>query len=156
VAASVGRAAAGHRPEPERPHGLGRVRRHRDGRAQFAKETLQTVGPVAAQVYVARTNAHTQEVLGGFQRDTQIATVNGFTAMGGQIQTAGTAGYRFVQAPQPNVTMNVSGAGASAANGGNSSGSQSTTSTTTTTTTTDSHDNPSPVVCIGTPPTCSR
>lgn len=120
------------------------------GVAQFAKEAFQTVAPVAAQVYVARTNAHTQEVVAGFQRDTQIATVQGFTTMGGQIQTAGTAGYPYVQAPgaTTSTTNTLSGTGVLGSG----------TYTAPVTTSTDSHNNPAPTVvtCTGSPPVCTR
>lgn len=44
-------------------------------------------------------------------RDTAIASYGAFTAMGGSIERAGTAGYPYVQAPQPNITNTLSGTG---------------------------------------------
>ena len=43
------------------------------------------------------------------QRDVAIATNAAFASMGASIATAGTAGYPFVQAPQPNLTLSGTG-----------------------------------------------
>jgi hypothetical protein len=62
---------------------MGRVRQHRPGRGtQFAKEAFQIAAPVAGQVYAARTNAHTQEVVARYNAHTQIAMVQGFQNLG--------------------------------------------------------------------------
>lgn len=66
---------------------------------QFGKETIQTVGPVAAQVYATKVNGDVQKVVAGYNRDRDLATVQGFTTMGGQVRDAGIHGYEFVQAP---------------------------------------------------------
>lgn len=44
-------------------------------------------------------------------RDTSLGAYQAFTAMGGQIRDAGTAGYPYVQAPQANQTWTLSGTG---------------------------------------------
>jgi hypothetical protein len=103
---------------------------------QFGKETLQSLGPVAAQVYAARTNAHTQEVVAGYQRDSTIAGYQAFTTMGGSIERAGTAGYQYVQAPGAVTTNTLSGTGVLGS--GAYTGPVSTTTTTTRTCTTGS------------------
>lgn len=120
------------------------------GTVQFVKETVQTVGPIAGQVYQARTNADVQKVVAKYNADTQQATVAGFTTMGGHIAAAGTAGYQYVQAPGAVTTNTLSGTGVL--------GSGTYTAPVTTTTTTDSHANPTPTVvtCTGTPTTCAR
>lgn len=73
------------------------------GTVQFMKEAFTTVAPIAGQVYLARTNARTQEVVAGYNRDTQLATVNGFVNLGtagiNGTRDAGIAGYPYVQAP---------------------------------------------------------
>jgi hypothetical protein len=68
---------------------------------QVADLGLRAYGIKAGRdVSIASTNA---------QRDTAIASYGAFTSMGGQIATAGTAGYPYVQAPQPNITLSGTG-----------------------------------------------
>lgn len=120
------------------------------GTVQFAKDTAIALANPIAQVLVGRRQAQAQEVMAGFQRDTQIATVQGFTTMGGQIQQGTQYGYNFVQAPGAVTTNTLSGYGVI--------GGGTYTAPVTTTTTTDSHANPAPtiVTCVGTPPVCTR
>jgi hypothetical protein len=98
------------------------------------KDTAIALAPAAASVYAARTNAHTQEVIAGFNRDTQIATVNGFTTQASYVRDAGTAGYPYVQAPGAVTTNTLSGTGV--LGNGTYTGPVSTTTTTTRTCTT--------------------
>lgn len=87
---------------------------------QVADIGLRAYGIKAGRdVSIASTNA---------QRDTAIASYGAFTTMGGQIATAGTAGYPYVQSPQANVTLSGTGVIGS----GTYTGPVSTTTTTTT------------------------
>jgi hypothetical protein len=45
------------------------------------------------------------------QAATAIASYGAFTSMGGSIERAGIAGYPYVQAPAPNITNTLTGAG---------------------------------------------
>lgn len=93
------------------------------------KDTAIALAPAAAQVYSARTNAHTQEVIAGFNRDSTIASYGAFTNLGSSIERAGTAGYPYVQAPGAVTTNTLSGTGVLGA--GQYTGPVSTTTTTT-------------------------
>lgn len=63
------------------------------------KDTVIALAPAAAQVYSARSNAHVQEVVAGYNRDSTIAGYQAFTSMNAQTAAAGTFGYHYVQAP---------------------------------------------------------
>lgn len=99
------------------------------GVAQFAKEAFQTVAPVAAQVYVARTNAHTQEVVAGYNRDSTIAGYQAFTSMNAQTAAAGTYGYQYVQAPGAVTTSTSTLNGTGVVGSGTNTGPVTTTRT---------------------------
>jgi hypothetical protein len=134
------------------------------GVTQFAKEAFQTVAPVAAQVYAARTNAHTQEVVAGYNAQTQIAMVQGFQNLGtaGIQGTTNAAGLGFTAVsnvaghiPQPGAvtTYNLSGNSVLASGPGNVSYTPITGSYN------PINPNPlvvNPTVCSGTPLVCTR
>lgn len=65
------------------------------------------------------------------QRDVALSTNGAFASMGQSIATAGTYGYGFVQAPQPNVTTNNSFGRDGVVGGGTQSNNNSSTTTTT-------------------------
>jgi hypothetical protein len=87
------------------------------------------VADVALRAYGIKSGADMAIAATNATRDTSIASYGAFTTMGGHIATAGTAGYPYVQAPAPNVTL--SGTGVIGA--GTYTGPVTTTNTTTTT-----------------------
>lgn len=69
------------------------------------------VADLALRAYGIKAGRDTAIASTNAQRDTAIASYGAFTSMGGSIERAGTAGYPFVQVPQPNVTNTISGNG---------------------------------------------
>lgn len=134
------------------------------GVTQFAKEAFQTVAPVAAQVYSARVNARTQEVVAGYQRDVQISTTQAMANLGvaGVNGATTTAGLGFAaaqniaaQIPQPGATTTYTLGGGSVF----SAGPGNVTYNPVTGSYNPVNPNPlvvNPVVCSGTPLVCSR
>lgn len=128
------------------------------------KDIAAIAAPVASNIYAARVNAQTQQVVAGYNRDVQVATVNAFsgTATSGFNALTNQAGLGFAantaiasHIPQPpGTTYNVTGSQGVNFGAGNVTYNPITSSYNPTTTTT----NPNPIVvtCTGTPTTCTK
>lgn len=70
----------------------------------LAWQSVLQVADIALRGYGIKSNRDVQIVSSNNNRDVALGSYNAFAAMGGQIATAGTAGYPYVQAPAANVT----------------------------------------------------
>ena len=68
---------------------------------EWAKIVVPTVGSMGLGYFQMRQGIAASEA----QRDVAISTNAAFQGMGESISQAGSAGYQYIQAPQPNITI---------------------------------------------------
>ena len=76
---------------------------------ETAWTTALQVADVGLRVYGIKVGGDVAIRQSDNQAATAIASYGAFTSMGGAIERAGTAGYPYVQSPQPNVTLSGTG-----------------------------------------------
>lgn len=97
--------------------------------AGMAWQALLQLTDLGLRAYGIKANRDVNLAQSNNNRDVALSSNATFAAMGQSIAQAGTTGYQYVQAPQPNITQTLSGTGVLG------SGSYTAPVTTTTTTT---------------------
>lgn len=77
----------------------------------LAWQSALQIADIALRGYGLKATRDVSMVQSNNSRDVALSTNSAFVGMGQSIASAGTAGYQYVQAPQPNITQTLSGTG---------------------------------------------